>query len=998
MADLRYPNEVFRFANVRAPQKHLEADYPSRYVDYSFVDQDILDDFDLLYETLVTHRTEPDSRTVMRADCVTYQSDDNYILSVADLYSSDWYKGFKNIDDYLRTKQKLADKAELIGVIEDNIGASINTYITDSAYLPKKLNLWDNLFAQIILANNSPLRTEILRVIRLLKLMERLNAGDSVLDTGDGIYQGYLATVILPEKVFPLEDIINDEAEDPVTSDPTSDPDVDVAIETLSNLRLAYDDIKQVYNRQNYNYRSLKSRPANPDEETPELINHNEHIISPEISPGLKDVTKEILETKSIPLDFIYVPQVLAELSADMKAKVNIIETAKPTQYAVRVGTGLISISDECSVYSTEPPCNPFTGAQIAKGSGNIKPIGIADLKVVQSQLLKYELGEVAHIENILAGETKKRTFRNFNRSEQTLLEESEFSSETEKETQTTERFELHTEAAKVIQEDQQTESQNQKESSIGASVSASYGSVTSSFNASFGSSSSNTSASSTSQVVSNRNATDYAKSIMSRALSRVIQKTRTQKTTTTIIEFEDTTEHGVDNTTSESPDNIAGVYRWVDKYYYNKVINYGKRLMFEFIIPEPAAFYIYSRLQAAKGNVGDTAIPLPEPVDLKSFNEITPENYDIYSARYGATDVAPPPSDSIIISATKAPETSSGDGWYTWQELLDVPQGYQAEFAKVNFLLSTGEDAFGNEFYISVYIDDQLFVSSDWASTKILPLNLIGSSSNKESVTGRIPIIARIHSGDYAISVEITCVPTQSATTKWKIETYNKILAAYKQRKREYDQWVASQGIIIQGNNPNINRIIEKTELKKHSIEMISGQRFEAFDALKPNVPDYGYPEFSFSAAIAQGTYIQFFEQAFEWEQMTYMFYPYFWARKREWVNILKRDDNDPLFMAFLQAGACRVLVPVRPAYTKAILYYLSSGGEIWNGEDVPSPTDPLYVSIIDEMKEFDGQFTGGNQEGEPWIQKVPTNLVYLTKLDGSSPGLPDFSGELLP
>ena len=48
--------------------------------------------------------------------------------------------------------------------------------------------------------------------------------------------------------------------------------------------------------------------------------------------------------------------------------------------------------------------------------------------------------------------------------------------------------------------------------------------------------------------------------------------------------------------------------------------------------------------------------------------------------------------------------------------------------------------------------------------------------------------------------------------------------------------------------------------------------------------------------------------------------------------------------------------------------------------------------------MKEFDGLFVGGNQEGEPWINKVPNNLVYLTKLDGTSPGLPDFSGELLP
>ncbi|MBK8498823.1 MAG: hypothetical protein IPL52_08400 [Flavobacteriales bacterium] len=127
----------------------------------------------------------------------------------------------------------------------------------------------------------------------------------------------------------------------------------------------------------------------------------------------------------------------------------------------------------------------------------------------------------------------------------------------------------------------------------------------------------------------------------------------------------------------------------------------------------------------------------------------------------------------------------------------------------------------------------------------------------------------------------------------------------------------------------------------------------------------------------------------------MTYLYYPYFWARKREWVHILKRNDNDPLFEKFLQAGAARVLVPVRPAYTKAILFYLSSGGEVWEGEDVPSPDDPLYVSIVDEIKEADGLFEGGEVEGEPWVSKVPTSLVYLTH--GNTPNdLPDYSEDL--
>ncbi|HKB45127.1 MAG TPA: hypothetical protein VKC90_12080 [Chitinophagaceae bacterium] len=76
-------------------------------------------------------------------------------------------------------------------------------------------------------------------------------------------------------------------------------------------------------------------------------------------------------------------------------------------------------------------------------------------------------------------------------------------------------------------------------------------------------------------------------------------------------------------------------------------------------------------------------------------------------------------------------------------------------------------------------------------------------------------------------------------------------------------------------------------------------------------------------------------------------------------------------------------------------MLHYLSTG-QIWNGGDVPSPNDPLYVSIIDELKEADGQFNGGNQEGEPWISKMPTNLVYLQSLN-ENPPLPDFSAQII-
>ena len=49
--------------------------------------------------------------------------------------------------------------------------------------------------------------------------------------------------------------------------------------------------------------------------------------------------------------------------------------------------------------------------------------------------------------------------------------------------------------------------------------------------------------------------------------------------------------------------------------------------------------------------------------------------------------------------------------------------------------------------------------------------------------------------------------------------------------------------------------------------------------------------------------------------------------------------DNPDPDQLAFLQAGAARVVVPVSKAY-KDVLAYCLDTGEIWGGDDVPELT----------------------------------------------------------
>jgi hypothetical protein len=135
-----------------------------------------------------------------------------------------------------------------------------------------------------------------------------------------------------------------------------------------------------------------------------------------------------------------------------------------------------------------------------------------------------------------------------------------------------------------------------------------------------------------------------------------------------------------------------------------------------------------------------------------------------------------------------------------------------------------------------------------------------------------------------------------------------------------------------------------------------------------------------------------RFFENAFEWNNMVYVFYPYFWGRRPNWITALHLTDPDPDFAAFLKAGAARVQVPVRPGFEDAVAYYCQFR-EVWEGNDAPLIDDDLYVPIIDEITENLGKCDEGlpyPEDAQPWEVVVPTSLVLLQNLE-EIPGIRD-------
>lgn len=611
------------------------------------------------------------------------------------------------------------------------------------------------------------------------------------------------------------------------------------------------------------------------------------------------------------------------------------------------------------------PPLLFFPRPDIPVSKGKVEPAGVADLMIVRQQLKQYQSGEVAHIENVLRGEEKTREHRKLDTMERTESETIEVDSTTENELETTERFEMQSEASRTIKEDQSAKA--------ALSVSGSYGPSVS-FTAS-----AEGSISSTKQEAT-KASTRYAKDVVDRSLSRIVEKKKTTKTLRILREIEETNTHKL--TAPGDGDHISGVYQWVDKVYEAQIFNYGKRQLFEFVIPEPAALLWYSMRSPKSGE----QLPPPIPQFDVQPNEIDESNYAYYASLYGASDITPPPKSYESVSkAFSAPKSADHDDpVINHNDEISIPDGFEAQSFTARGAASTFTRHDHRTFTVVVgnYMERISTVVGiiDLIEKPFLPV--MTDMGGDRDLTNKVPVaFSAVGYDSYALTIVIKCKRTNYAMQKWAHETYQKIRNAYEIRVADWENKVAgilqdvSEGIEIKGRNPKLNREIERDELKRQSIELLTEQRFELFDATR----DEPMPYFDFHQARREGQYIQFFENAFEWEQMMFSLYGYFWGRKSKWLERLLADNTDPQHLDFLKAGAARVVLPVRPGYEAAVLHFLETG-TTWNGRGAPPDvTSPNYVSIVQEFKEASGNFEEEIEVGEPWDVIVPTSLVKL-------------------
>ncbi|MGH6813787.1 MAG: hypothetical protein ACREDM_16100, partial [Methylocella sp.] len=475
--------------------------------------------------------------------------------------------------------------------------------------------------------------------------------------------------------------------------------------------------------------------------------------------------------------------------------------------------------------------------------SGRITPLGFGDLKVVKQTLLAYVAGEVAHIENVLKGESKERTFRTLDRSETTIFTSEEVTKDTERDTQSTDRFELKREAETTLKEDMSIKA--------GLNVTASYGPVVATATGDV--------AYSTSKQDSAKSSSNFAREVVDRSVTKVQTKTKTERTTKTLNEVEEINRHSLNNG-PPSAGNITGIYRWVDKHYRAQVYNYGRRFLLEFIIPEPAAFYRATHGRAAPKVNGKPPPPfLTDPSGIGrvrplTANEITKFNYLKYAAKYGAAGVVPPFPQFTYIGLPLAPTegVNLGQAFSIASKEFVVPPGYKLN--SYSIAVSYIWAHFG-QFSIQVRGDVWVIKNSNNVEDRpnLLDQQQIGDvAGNNTSVSGSVATSVPVSVVGYdiikfALNIQGVCLLTDDEMSKWQVDTFGKIQTAYQALQTAYDQKVtqaeSAAGITIEGQNPAINRIVEKNELKKLCITMMTGQHFKQFFAMSEPPDDPAQP-----------------------------------------------------------------------------------------------------------------------------------------------------------
>lgn len=620
------------------------------------------------------------------------------------------------------------------------------------------------------------------------------------------------------------------------------------------------------------------------------------------------------------------------------------MQLMKATSHYAELAGGLTGVAHAAALkWHVDPVDAPDTPPPLAVAAPGatptpVLPLGVADLLLVQAHVNRYERSEVAEVVNVLANESLSHTLRHLDTSETTS-------------SQDTERSDLKS----VTQDTAEQSSGHTTVQAVGPGVGP----------------------------LAAEGPSSFAKSVTDQVSSTSTSRTRRQLVERRLRESEDTSQHVLENAGAQT---AYGVYQWLDEVYEARTFNYGSRLLYDVIVPEPAATF--------REAIGRPRSGLPMPVRPAPFTvrpeELTSFNWAYYATGHHATGVDAPPADQVVVSEAFAKQpkdpfsSDAATNTVTWAEARTtrIPKGYRATRYVIVVMSSS-------------YPAGLASVSVGTKTIRLAPANgTFVKTGRLDGERESVPVAVHVTSNSVdwgvfgiAVAIEIICEATDELTGAWQVKTHGQIVDANRSRFQEFAEAAATRDatarLTLQAMQQGRKVGIVSTEVKRTALAYLTGQSFAGFNATAVDASGFPYPNATATGVLA--AYIRFLEQAIEWDHIAYAFLPYFWGAQTSWVSKLVAVEPDRSFADFLTSGAARVVLPVRPGYETAFERFLQKG-TVPTTQQMLDVGGPLWVSLTDQLRTQATKEGELAAVGEAWEFRIATDLVRA-RTDGSMP-----------
>jgi hypothetical protein len=596
-----------------------------------------------------------------------------------------------------------------------------------------------------------------------------------------------------------------------------------------------------------------------------------------------------------------------------------------------------------------------------------VREPGFTDFYVVRDEWNRYEPGELARVINVLPGETFDSRINHREETETTVATtvDSRTSEQTENsQTLTTSLSQTSTTDASLnigVQGQVQVSAQYgpaHVDMSAGGQVQASL-------------SQSETKAFATSTENVQRSVKEVSKTIVT------AQTRRTLETDSTLER------HQLSNTDATV---TVGLYRWLSEVHRVQLWRYPNRLVLEFEIPEPGAWLRWAMVNAPTTffNQDPGLFRLSGATTDLSPLDLNANTLAQLATQWRIQDLPTPPPQTMVLSAKVTSDPSQNrDPDIASDNSLIVPDGYVAtDFDAEVFGVQPSNAPANTMGYLTVTVGGDSNSQTTKQSGGSADVSGAISGQVGSVNTGSVPIA--VYSGGvqgFTCVVNVTCTLMPETFRQWQETAFDQIVQAYLNLRRAYQQEVASAAqqpgsVVGLVGPPELNRTRATAELRRLVIEQLMGNRFSGENAIVLDSSS-GEPNVNLNAAENIAATVQFFEQAFEWENLIYICYPYYWGRREIWSTNALAATQDPEFDQFLNSGSARVVVPARPGFEDLVNYFRYTGC-IWGGKQPPAPNDPGYLSVAQEIQALQTGATDGTPVGSSWEISLPTMLLW--------------------